>query len=320
MPKYLFIRILEACNAGCFMCNFRSSQDEYRLGVQQYIKILHKAKKEGLEYIRFTGGEPLLHENIIDFIKIAKDAGIQSSIITNGYYLAEKAELLGNAGLSQIIVSIDGSSSESHNRFRNTPGLFDSAVKGLKLCQEFGIHTRVNTVAGVHNFGELISVQKLLSDLGVEQWELSALKLDHPLKYSAEVIERIISDLNILYKHGPEQGQLKPLGKQWCGEGNDERERFFESGITPTPDNCCTLVHHMRFYDPKNGYLFPCSLLPHRIDRHITSVKMDENNFSMISDTMMESSSFFSKKGPNICTGCSSTAAGFIPNEEVWNY
>lgn len=43
--KYLFIRILEACNADCFMCDFALSRDEYRFSVEEFDRMLPEAVK-----------------------------------------------------------------------------------------------------------------------------------------------------------------------------------------------------------------------------------------------------------------------------------
>lgn len=320
MPNYLFIRILEACNAGCFMCDFCHSTDEYRLSEEDYTRILSQAKKEGLKYVRLTGGEPLKHDRVLNFISIAKEMGIMSSIISNGYYLPDIAEQLAKSGLSQIIVSLDGSSPKTHNRYRNTPEIFERGVEGLKKCAELGIHTRVNTVAGIHNYAELIELQEIFTELEVEKWELSALKLDRPINYPEAARQRIISDVDTIYRLNPARGFLKPMGKAWCGETQEETECYFEKGIPPTPDNVCKLVHQMRYYDAKNGYLFPCSLLPHRLDRHVTNVKMGADDFSTLHDMMLKSVRHFSENGPNICTGCSATAAGFKTTGDEWEF
>lgn len=317
---YLFIRVLEACNAGCFMCEFRNSKDEYRLTKDEYIKIIKQSKEDGLKYVRFTGGEPLKHSNIIEFISIAKELNVKTSIISNGYYLPDKAISLKNVGLDQIIVSIDGASASTHDRFRNTKGLFDKSIEGLKISKDLGISTRVNTVAGPHNYLELIDVQQLITELKVEQWELSALKLDRPVKYSTEARKKIISDLNVLYESGPAQGLLKPKGGVfWCGRDESEQTQFFESNIPPRPVGVCNLVHNMRYYDAKNKYLFPCSLLPHRVDKKRTCTKIWDK-FELMGEEIVESANYYSENGPNLCRGCSTTAAGFLDTGQDWDF
>ncbi len=63
-PEYLFIRILEACNANCFMCGFARSKDQFRFEANTLQHFLPRVKEEGIRYIRLTGGEPLLHKEL----------------------------------------------------------------------------------------------------------------------------------------------------------------------------------------------------------------------------------------------------------------
>src|SRR5262245_20671111 len=55
--RYLFIRILEACNADCFMCEYALSRNSYRFSVAEFRELLPKAVRAGVRYVRFTGGE-----------------------------------------------------------------------------------------------------------------------------------------------------------------------------------------------------------------------------------------------------------------------
>lgn len=83
----MYIRVSENCNSHCFMCHFAGTSNALNIGDEQYDKLLNHMKKKNYKMIRFTGGEPLLHKNIIWFIKKAKEIGVKASIITNGYLL-----------------------------------------------------------------------------------------------------------------------------------------------------------------------------------------------------------------------------------------
>ena len=115
--KYLFIRIHEACNAGCWFCGFAKSTDNFRLSQEKYLEILDECVRVGVSYIRFTGGEPLLDRNLVSYIKKASQLGIKTSVITNGSLLSRNVDKLHEAGLNQIIVSIDDiGDNHSNNR------------------------------------------------------------------------------------------------------------------------------------------------------------------------------------------------------------
>jgi len=311
-PEYLFIRILEACNANCFMCDFRLSKDQYRLSLQEMQYILPRVQKEGIRYIRLTGGEPLLHKDIVEFLTLIADHGMKSSIITNGFFLEKKLQALVKAGLDQIIVSIDGAYAETHDRIRNTPNLFARAMSGLAQAIEQGVMGRVNTVCGFHNFREMPKLQDLLTEMGVSQWELSSLKLERPLEHSSQDRKDMEAVIDYVYQDAIKSNRLVPMGKIWCGETHEEQERYFNTGVTPRADKICMLVHKVRYLDPKNGYLYSCSLLSHRPNApEYAAPVLPYNQFSVMDSQILRQVDFFKKMGPSICTGCSTTASGY---------
>src|SRR4051812_27339056 len=98
-PLMLFIRVLETCNADCFMCGFAKSKDAYRFPDSELEAMLPAARDEGIRYIRLTGGEPLVHREIVPMVRTIGGHGLQSSIITNGWFLPQRLPLLLEAGL-----------------------------------------------------------------------------------------------------------------------------------------------------------------------------------------------------------------------------
>lgn len=326
--KYLFIRLLEACNANCFMCDFAKSKDDYRFSADDLVSMLPKLYEEDVRYIRFTGGEPLMHKQILELIEAITKHGIKSSIITNGAALEKKAPDLAKAGLGQVIVSIDGLK-ETHDRLRGTVGLYDRCIDGLRASAANGIMLRVNSVVGPDNFRDMPSLQDILTDLGVVQWEMSSLKLGKKLDYTFE--DRSIIETEIVPKmfiEAAAKGKLVPFGKVWCGDTQAERDLYFSTGITPRADGVCHVVDHVRYYDPKNGKLYACSLVPHRVEASMLypAFVVSAANLSTKSSDIQAQADFFRVAGPKICNGCSTTAAGFsnkISSGEVmydWAY
>jgi cytosylglucuronate decarboxylase len=310
-PRYLFIRILEACNANCFMCDFALSRDSYRFSIRDLRDVLSQASLAGVHYVRFTGGEPLLHQEIVPFVRIGTMAGMKLSVITNGSLLPKMIDELADAGLAQVIVSIDGASAETHDGYRGTAGLFHRCLKGLRRARERGVQTRVNTVVGPYNYEEMPRLQERLTELGVEQWELSAIKLERRIVYAEPEHVRAICDP--LYEADPLL-VLVPLGKRFYGDTVEEQALFFESGITPRPSApCCNLVGDVIYIDAKAGLGYGCSLLPHRSAeesgggirmRIPTGWRLDSREFG---DHVIH----FRRAGPRECRGCSTTAAGY---------
>lgn len=313
--KYLFIRILEACNAACFaMCGFAKSRDTYRFGVTALKAMLPSLRDEGVGTIRFTGGEPLIHRQVTDLVQVISDHGLRSSIITNGALLKKKVPELADAGLSQIIVSIDAIG-ETHDQMRGITGLFNRCVAGIEAAQARNIFVRVNSVVGPHNYGDMPALQDVFTALGVRQWEMSSLKLNKgPLGYTdadRKAIEQEI--IPTIFEKGLREGKLIPFGKIWCGDTPAERDRYFKEGIPPRADGVCHVVDYVRYLDARNGKLYACSLIPHRVESEkvYPAFARLAGDFSTCAPDIQAQADHFRANGPRTCTGCSTTAAGF---------
>ncbi|HMK16190.1 MAG TPA: radical SAM protein, partial [Methanomicrobiales archaeon] len=94
--------VTQRCNLNCIYCHAegeRSPAAELSLG--DIREILRVAAKLGMRSVKFTGGEPLLREDILDIVR-AVPAGMESSMTTNGILLADYARDLKDAGLHRI--------------------------------------------------------------------------------------------------------------------------------------------------------------------------------------------------------------------------
>ncbi|MEU9984226.1 cytosylglucuronate decarboxylase [Streptomyces sp. NPDC050856] len=309
--RYLFIRILEACNADCFMCEFALSRDTFRFSVEDFADLLPKAREAGVGYVRFTGGEPLMHPDVVELVRAGTAAGMRMSLITNGSMLPKMARALAEAGLAQVIVSLDGSSGATHDVYRRSPGMFDSGLRGLREAAALGVLPRVNTVVGPHNYDQMPELQRVLTEAGVKQWELSALKLDRSIRYPDPDQVRAVCDP--VYDADPATW-LVPLGKRFYGDTPDEQERYFTESQTPRASRpLCHVVDDVIYIDGKNERMYACSCLPHRDDdsgpggaplREGGAISLDTPVFRAHAD-------FFRDRGPELCAGCSTTAAGY---------
>lgn len=305
--KYLFVRVLEACNADCFMCGFALSRDRYRMSPAVFSDVIAQAQDLGVGFVRFTGGEPLMHREIETLISVAARARLKSSLITNGNMLAARASGLASAGLNQVIVSLDSGEPAEHDQYRNTPGLFDRGIEGVRVARDAGISVRVNTVVGPHNYATMPELKARLEALHVSQWELSAIKLSATIRYEdVGAVERVGQAVY-------DTGGLRPMGKRWYGDTPTERHSYFYDGIPPRASGpVCGAAQDVMYLDPKTGYLYPCSLLPHRSDPALYGGEVrTELGFDLRADTFRERRQFFELNGPLLCTGCSSSAAGY---------
>jgi len=324
--RYLFVRVQEACNADCFFCEFALSKDPYRFPLGEMQRLAAEARDQGINVIRFTGGEPLMHPQIVELVRAASAEGHRVSMITNGVLLAQYADALIDAGLSQVILSLDSPDAETHNTYRRTPKLFERAVEGAKALKGRAV-LRVNTVVGPHNYHDMPRMQEVLEDIGFEQWELSPIKLSRAVRYPDP--QEVIESCRPLYETDRD-GALVPLGEPFYGATPAQQDAYFEEGRVPRPQGArCHVTDDVMFLDPKNAKLFACSLLPHRDPTGIESGDAAEHgkgHVSLNTPTYRAHRDHYAEVGPSVCTGCSTTAAGYSnaidANREpaLWDY
>jgi radical SAM protein with 4Fe4S-binding SPASM domain len=126
-------------------------------------------KGMGVDEVHITGGEPLLNRQIFEIIALLRSSDFKVRIQSNGMYLnRERAQKLKDAGLNQVLISVDGLKN-SHNIFRKDGRSFDAAIEAVKTCLDLQIFTRVNTVLYKDNLDDIEGLLDLTSEIGVDQ-------------------------------------------------------------------------------------------------------------------------------------------------------
>jgi len=113
-------------------------------------------KKLGVKVIDFTGGEPLLHQDLHLFLKLAKEMGFITTITTNGLLYPKRAELL--KGLVDMLhFSLDFADAKQHDEVRGV-GCFDFVMKSIEIAKNLGEKPDILFTAMNENIAELEKV------------------------------------------------------------------------------------------------------------------------------------------------------------------
>lgn len=160
-PLFVQVLVTARCNLACAYCElppmrFVEMTDDEVSGV------LDDLCASGMRKVSFTGGEPLLRGALPAWIRRVKARGVFANVITNGWFLEERAEELRAADL--VVVSVDGRA-ESHDAVRG-PGSHARAVRGIEACRKLGIRVVTSTVLHRGTVDDIESVLALGRDLG----------------------------------------------------------------------------------------------------------------------------------------------------------
>jgi MoaA/NifB/PqqE/SkfB family radical SAM enzyme len=157
------------CNLACVHCRASATMGphEGELGTAEALGILDQIAEVGKPIIILTGGEPLLRSDIFDIARYGTDLGMRMVMALNGTLITETvARQLVEAGIQRISVSLDGSSAETHDRFRQVEGAFEGTLRGIDLLKKAGMEFQINTTITKTNLDQIPAIQQLAVSLG----------------------------------------------------------------------------------------------------------------------------------------------------------
>jgi len=150
---YVRISVTDRCDLRCRYCmaermTFLPRKDVLRL--EEIVELADILIARGVNRIRVTGGEPLVRRGIDQLIpELGKRIGRgldELTMTTNGTQLDRRAEMLADAGIRRINVSLD---SRDPERFRHITrgGELAQVLRGIEAAAAVGLRIKINMVA-----------------------------------------------------------------------------------------------------------------------------------------------------------------------------
>lgn len=160
------------CNLRCIHC-YAFAQDENHLGdelsTEEGKTLIDDLAFFGVPVILFSGGEPVLRNDLPELIDHAVKRGLRAVISTNGTLITqEKASIFSQSSLSYIGVSLDGLSSVNDS-FRGVEGAFAKAIDGIRNAKKAGIKVGLRFTVSKRNLGEVSKIFDLIEEENIER-------------------------------------------------------------------------------------------------------------------------------------------------------
>ncbi len=154
------------CNLRCIHCYSQSQDVDYpdELTTAEGKALIDDLAQYGSPVLLFSGGEPLMREDILELIGHARSRGMRAVLSTNGTLITrELAKKLKDLDLSYVGISLDGLQ-KTHDMFRGKKGAFDEAIQGLRNCKEAGIKVGLRFTMNKKNVEDIPGIFQLLRD------------------------------------------------------------------------------------------------------------------------------------------------------------
>ena len=183
--KDLRVSLTDRCNLRCTYCmpaDFAQwIPGDHLLTADELITVVRIAIENGIDEVRLTGGEPLLHPQVVDIVRGISQLpnAPKLSLTTNAIKLAELAQPLKDAGLERINISLD---TLHPDRFLELTkrDRFEATMQGIAAAKAAGLlPLKINTVLmRGHNDDEAVDLLKWAMELGAQLRFIEQMPLD----------------------------------------------------------------------------------------------------------------------------------------------
>ncbi len=174
-PLWLLAELTYRCPLHCAFCynpvDFASKPEE--LSTEQWLQVLREGRALGAVQCGFSGGEPLLRDDLEQLVAEARQLGYYTNLITSGVgFNAERAARLKAAGLDHIQLSFQDASREVNDFITNTK-TFRLKHEVAALIKSHGWPMVINVVIHRLNIEHIGRIIEMAHELGAEYIELA---------------------------------------------------------------------------------------------------------------------------------------------------
>jgi len=151
-PLFVHFECTYRCNMKCTFCNvWRNNSSAPEAKTQQLKQRLFECWDMGCLVASFTGGEPLLRDDLGPLLKFSnKDLGLFTGLVTNGLLLDKKVDFLSKH-TDFLAVSFDVNHKEIFNKTRGL-NAFDTVKKNIKYGKKLGLEIDLFSVITCETF------------------------------------------------------------------------------------------------------------------------------------------------------------------------
>jgi len=257
-PVAMTFAITYKCQCNCVHCSAgrHLNRSIPELSTKEAKRVIDESQNLGVSIIAFTGGEPLLREDIFELIAYVDKKKAVPLLFTNGEFLTnENVDKLAKAGLYSLFVSIDSPYPQEHDTLRKREGLFEKALQGIERMKKKGVFVGLSSYATKTGTERNMykKVYKLARDLKLLNVMLfDGVPTGNMLKDTSELLtpnqrEEIREFSSILFKNSI----IPPLSSQ-----------SWQNSIEGYLGGIGCLAGNIQYYMSAYGEVTPCDFTP----------------------------------------------------------
>ena len=170
------IEIIRRCLNNCMHCSSMSGPAcREMIPLNKFKEVVQHAKMLGAETICLSGGEPFLHEQIIERIEYVSQIGLNCFVYTSGIVedrgraISISTDIFSRISttVTKVIFNVEASREETYDLIMGTTGCFEIMKTSISNAVATGIHTEAHFVPMRLNINEIDATINLCKLLGI---------------------------------------------------------------------------------------------------------------------------------------------------------
>ncbi|MCF7907366.1 MAG: radical SAM protein [Candidatus Omnitrophica bacterium] len=163
IPLIVSWHLVNRCNRKCKYC-YRWSTVEKELSSDEVFCVIDVLSQMGNQVIIFSGGEPLLRDDIGKIIDYSQAKGIFTGLTSNGDLVPERINEI--KGLDMLKISFDGPK-DVHDFLRGK-GSYDNVMVAIETAKKYNIKVKFNTTLTKYNIEYIDFILEKAKQLNVK--------------------------------------------------------------------------------------------------------------------------------------------------------
>ena len=129
--------------------------------------MIEQIARAGFKIMIFSGGEPLMRDDIFELVAHAAAQGLRPVFGSNGTLITDEvARKLKEAGACSMGISIDSLDAAKHDAFRGVAGAHADTLAGIEACKRAGLDFQIHTTVVNWNRDEICDITDFAQSIG----------------------------------------------------------------------------------------------------------------------------------------------------------
>ena len=150
--------ITNACIAKCTFCEIWKQQPKIFVDREKALEVIDRLADLGAVHMTITGGEPLLHPHVVDFVRRATQRKIHTAVLDAAPQLLFQNDIvkrLEDSGCDMICISFDSGDPGIMAESRQIPNIMEDMAKAVEMISKTKVKTMASVLIWNNNYDKL---------------------------------------------------------------------------------------------------------------------------------------------------------------------